>query len=77
MGTLKDFDPSLLDEEKDCHIFQQEEMPLEAALCRLHHLDGFGFYKTDVCSEKAWDDIEGWQEQSKVDDEDHNPQTIT
>lgn len=41
---------SLLDETRDCQIFQQEEGVLGEAITALKKYNDFGLYKSDCCS---------------------------
>jgi hypothetical protein len=62
LGTLQDFDPSVLDPTKDGHIVKEEEVEYGKELGKLEHFYGFGLYKRNVCCGKSWDELEGWQD---------------
>jgi hypothetical protein len=58
LGTLDnglDDITNLVDETKDCQIFQQEEAPWGETVASFKKYNDFGLYKSDCCSGNAWD----------------------
>lgn len=66
MGTIAEFPSDWIDEQKDSHIFQQDEAEYLSALDKLKHFPDFGTYKSDNCCGKAWEELESFGDATNV-----------